>query len=39
MKGSNRKMSFFKGYKHQMDVIKYNLVFQMEREASSTKHN
>lgn len=29
----NSKMSLFKGYINLMDMIKYNLVFQMDREA------
>lgn len=32
-------VSLFKGYINLMDMIKYNLVFQMDREAPLTKHN
>lgn len=36
---NNKNVSLFKGYINLMDVIKHNLVFQMDREAPLTKHN
>lgn len=34
-----QNVSLFKGHINLMDMIKYNLVFQMDTEAPLTKHN